>query len=438
MKKLKFAITTLGCKVNQYESEAIRSSLEEEHYTLTAFGNKADIYIINTCTVTHKACYKSFQMIRRALKKNSRASVIVTGCHAQKFYDEIKELPGVTHIIGNREKFSIPEILKKKKEEGNVSIMVNKFGGKDSLDDPPVYDFKSRKRAILKIQDGCNRACSYCIIPQTRGRSRSLDPDEAIKRTVNLFNGNYNEVVITGIHLGDYGKELKPKEDLLNLLYRMEDNKEIKRVRLSSLEPQEISQEFIVFLGNSRILCNHLHISLQSGSDNILARMNRPYRVDLFRDIVLSLKERVADINLGCDVITGFPHETGEEFKKTLNLLKELPLDYFHVFPFSSRPGTPAHSMENRVEKRIISNRAKILRELAAKKRRNFYESQTGKILPMIPEKSLYSNKNIIKGTTKNYIPIFVKNSPSIFFSEEILVKVTEVNENGVYGEAIQ
>jgi threonylcarbamoyladenosine tRNA methylthiotransferase MtaB len=437
MKKLKFAISTLGCKVNQYESEAITNSLEKENYKVTSFDGKADIYIINTCTVTHKACYKSCQMIRRALKKNPVARVIVTGCHAQKFYDEIKEFPGVTHIIGNQEKFLIPEILKEKTDKSNVRIMVREFGGNDFLNDPPVYDFKSRKRALLKIQDGCNYACSYCIIPKTRGRSRSITPEEVIKRTVSLFNANYNEVVIAGINIGDYGKDLKPKENLMSLLYRIEENNEIKRVRLSSLEPQDISQEFIEFLGRSIILCNHLHISLQSGSDNILARMNRPYRVNLCREIILTLKEKVANINIGCDVIVGFPYETDREFENTLSLLKELPLDYFHVFPFSGRPGTPAYSMDGQVDPKVIRKRAKVLRELGVEKRRNFYKSQIGEILPIISEKRLNSNKNIIKGTSRNYIPVFIKNSSLSSFSKEIAVKITQLNENSVYGEVV-
>ena len=359
---MKIAITTLGCKVNQYDSVTIEEALLAKGFQIVDFTSHADVYIINTCTVTHKTDYQSRQLIRRAHKRNSHARIIVTGCYAQVAPEALSQMEEVSLVLGNAQKHTISDIIARDPDTAPSGIMVTDINQETCFRDPSLQSFSNHTRAFLKIQDGCASFCSYCIVPYARGKPRSLPIDEALKRLFTLRKNGFNEVVLTGIHLGAYGVDHTPPSNLLTLLELIESKKPVPRLRLSSLEPMDITNNLVDFLRTAKTICPHLHLPLQSGDDAVLKRMNRTYQTDDFKNLVAALRAKIPHLCLGVDVIVGFPGETDQQFKNTYALLQELPVDYFHVFPYSKREKTRAAAFPDHIPQKTIKKRCELLR----------------------------------------------------------------------------
>jgi len=406
---VRVAVATLGCKVNQCESAGIAEALTARGMTLVPFEEEADAYIINTCTVTGRTDYQSRQLIRRAIRKNPAAAVLVTGCYAQRAPEEIARIPGVRFITGNAEKERIPDILWEM-AAGVPRILVGDIRKEKGISRLGATVFPEHTRAFLKIQDGCDAFCSYCIVPHTRGASRSLPPEELLERIASLSRTGYREVVLTGIHLGTWGRDLKPQEDLATLVRRIVEGCAVERLRLSSIEPRELSEELIALIGAAgTTVCRHLHIPLQSGDDGILAAMRRDYDAAFFRNLVRKLHTTLPGIAVGIDVMAGFPGETEEAYLNTLHMVEEMPIAYLHVFPYSQRPGTHAATMAGQVPEEEKKRRAERLRAVGTAKRQAFAESFIGTPLQVLVEGRTDKNTGFPIGFSDNYIPVAVR-----------------------------
>ncbi|MFH2011487.1 MAG: tRNA (N(6)-L-threonylcarbamoyladenosine(37)-C(2))-methylthiotransferase MtaB [Pseudomonadota bacterium] len=419
----KIAIETLGCKVNKYDSAVIHKLLEGDEVSFVPSNQKADIYILNTCTVTQRADYQSRQLIRRFHRLNPDATIIVTGCYAQRAPQEIIDIPGVNYIVGIEEKENITNLINGTARKGASPLMTGEISA-----------LPGQTRAYLKIQDGCDSYCSYCVVTYARGRSRSLEEEEVLKRISKLAELDYKEIVLTGIHLGSYGWDLKPPSSLVNLLKLIEDEYIPGRIRLSSIEPTDFDDNLINLISSSSLICNHLHIPLQSGDDEILTKMRRPYSSSFFKNLIDKLISLMPDLNIGIDVIAGLPGETDESFANTLNLIEELPVGYLHVFPYSKRPGTAAADFPDQVNGKTIKKRASILRDLGKIKREKFYSRFLGERLSVLIESKKDKKTNFLKGFSRNYIPVLVDVNHSMV-NQELPVIVTKVENDKVYGK---
>lgn len=404
---LSVAVATLGCKVNHYESAGIIEKLEAEGISVVPFSSPADIYIVNTCTVTSKTDFQSRQLIRRAHRTNPSSPIIVTGCYAQTAPQELAALPGVRMVAGTEMKEKLPGIIQDITDE-KQRISVSDIGLKRVYSGLPVTRFPGQTRAYLKIQDGCDSFCSYCIIPYARGRSRSLPQEEVIRQIQKLTEAGHREIIITGIHLGAYGQDLPFPTTLLNLLRKIEHNTDLERLRISSINPTEISDDMVDYLQHSKILCRHLHISLQSGDDSILKLMKRQYSTDQFRDLVEKLQTVIPDIAIGIDVITGFPGEGEKEFRNTVGFIEKLSLAYLHVFPYSQRFGTRASSFPDQVIQAVRKERAGILRDIGNRQRIVFNSGFIGKKLSVLVEGIRDKETGYVKGFSDNYVPVLI------------------------------
>jgi threonylcarbamoyladenosine tRNA methylthiotransferase MtaB len=427
------AITTLGCKTNQFESAAMAETIGNEGFRLVPFEAEADIYVINTCTVTARTDAESRRLIRRAGRRNPQARIVVTGCYAQVAFEELRQMPGVDLIVGNTEKKGIAGLLREIGAEQRV--LVSDISLETATEGLALESFAEHTRAFLQVQNGCNAFCSYCIVPYARGRSRSVPPAEVLAGIGAFAAKGFKEVVLTGIHLGGYGLDLRSGENLLSLLGAAEEQRLVPRLRIGSLEPTEISAELISFLAGAATVCPHLHIPLQSGSDSVLARMNRNYTAGLFRQVVAQLAQAVPDICLGCDIIAGFPGETEEEFGESLRFVEALPIAYLHVFPFSPRKGTPAATMAGQVNGAVIRERAQALRQISDRKKREYYALFLGRELQVLVQEQ--RPDGTLKGLSRNYIPVTLAGDASLLNSE-VRVRVTEVTGESVRGEREQ
>lgn len=409
---MKASILTLGCKANQSESIEIESYLRSAGYRIVDINESPEICIINTCTVTAKSDYQSRQLIRRAIKAGSK--VYVTGCYSEINKDEVERLDGLFRIIPNDKKY----------------LIIKELTSKNSIN---TLDFTSSKsRYFFKIQDGCNYSCSYCIIPKARGRSRSLDPELIIER-IREVSHYYREVVLTGIHLGTYGYDLKPKLKLSQLIERILKETPIKRIRLSSLEIGEIDEQLLELLSDSRI-CQHLHIPLQSGDDNVLGRMKRNYRVKDFLKGIYKIIERYPGISIGTDVIVGFPGETNEEFNNTRQLIESLPFSYLHVFPYSVRSGTEATNLSPYVNDHIKKQRAAILRDVSSQKRLDYSKRQIGRTLDVLIERRIDS---YYIGLSSNYLKIKTA-SHNLHLRDIVNIRISEMIDSELFGHSVE
>jgi threonylcarbamoyladenosine tRNA methylthiotransferase MtaB len=434
--KRRVAITTLGCKVNQYESASFASRFEEQGAEIVPFDQAADVYVINSCAVTAKAGAQSRQLIRRALRANPKARLVVTGCYAQVATQEILEL--VDHpicLVGNENKHLLVEIALSRKL-CDLEIYVGDIGKKKEICLLPVQRFPGRTRCYLKIQDGCNNFCSYCIVPYARGRVRSLPVERVLEQVAVFVAEGYRELVLTGIHVGMYGQDLSPRTSLLELARLLTVEDRGLRFRLSSLEPGELSPELLALMATSPQFMPHFHLPLQSGSPAILERMNRRYTVAQFVQVVESIVAALPAASIGIDVLTGFPGETDEQFQETVRLLEELPISYLHVFPFSKRPGTPAATMPDQVEQAVKEARAARLAALGRAKRRAFYERQIGTVHAVLVEGGKNRFKQM-KGFTDNYVPVYFAGQPH---QENTIVQVMidRVEELMVFGHLLE
>ena len=421
---MKVGICSLGCKVNIYESELVTNILKNNNYTVVDFEDKADIYIINTCSVTNESDKKSRKMINRAKKNNPAAIIIVMGCYSQVNAEDID----VDIVLGNKDKSKIVEIIEeyiKTKQKKKIIYDLTKV----EFEKMEITNFDSHTRAFVKIQDGCNAFCSYCIIPYVRGRVRSKDPENVIKEVTTLVEKGYKEIVLTGIHTGRYGTDINTTlEELLNKLVNIPN---IYRIRLSSIEINEITPGIKELLKENKVMAKHLHIPLQSGSNKILKLMNRRYNKEEFLSMVDNLRD-IPDISLTTDLIVGFPNEDEEEFNETIDTLKEIGFTKIHTFPYSKRKGTPAAIMDNQVSPEEKKKRVHRILDLSNKYEHNFYESKIGKIYDGVVE--IHSNGTTIVHTS-NFIPVIIND-----IVEEgtiVDVKIEKVENLKVYGRIV-
>jgi len=442
---MRVAITTLGCKVNQYESAAMGESLEKQGFRLVPFPEEADFYIINTCTVTGRTDYQSRQLIRRAGKVNPQAAIIVTGCYAQTAPDVFTGMPGVKVVAGTLEKDRIVEIIgeiQQDSQSGKTSgsappVQVGDVGGNiTDWNIRPVSGFPGHTRTFLKIQDGCNAFCSYCIVPYARGRSRSIGEEEVRKRIQSLAGNGYREVVLTGIHLGAYGEDRQDGSSLAGILRQVEERRTIERLRLSSLEPREITEEILDIMKSAHIVCPHLHIPLQSGDDGILSSMGRNYDASFFRDLAAKVCASRPDMTVGLDVMAGFPGEDERAFGNTVVLIESLPIAYLHVFPYSRRPGTAAARMGNQVREEDKKRRAQTLRQLGVMKRQAFLERFIGSTLPVLIERRKDRDSGYLKGFSHNYLPVLLQDGRAGMINTIVSVRLESLSAGALVGKA--
>ncbi len=437
------SVATLGCKVNQFESEALIDAFEQREYTVVPFEQGADITIINTCTVTHRADFQSRQMVRRASRSNPNSLVIVTGCYPQVETNALLKMTGVHYLLGNGEKSRIPDFLCLMQEGEFPRVQVGDIQRERLFSETPLHSFHRHTRAFLKIQDGCNAYCSYCIVPHARGRSRSLAPERVVQNLKVLKERGFKEVVLTGIHLGVYGLDLNPPFHLEGLLRQLEKEETPDRIRLSSIEPGDFSPELISALSQSYKICPHLHIPIQSGDDDVLKKMNRDYDRSFLSDLVPELHLKISNLSIGADVIVGFPGETEEKFRHTYGLIESLPFSYLHVFPFSRRKGTPAFQFPQGVNEKEIKKRAETMRELGKQKRQAFYRQFLNQELSVLVEGRKEKETGRWKGLSRNYIPVLLTDSTGAGkhrdgVNQEWTVRVTELAEKGVIGKVLE
>lgn len=403
------AFCTLGCKVNQYETNAMMQKMIEAGYEVVDFETKADIYIINTCTVTNMADKKSRQMLRRVKEINPEAILVAVGCYAQVAKEKLEQIPEIDLILGINEKNDIVKYVEQASKNTYVSDVLHQTEFLDFGD----VTYTEKTRAVIKVQDGCNQFCSYCIIPYARGRIRSRKPESVIKEITDVAKEGIKEVVITGIHIASYGKDfnMKPEYRLIELLEEIQKVDGIQRIRLGSLEPTLITEEFVERLKKLPKICDHFHLSLQSGCDETLKRMNRKYTTDQFRHVVELLRNAYPEVHLTTDVIVGFPGETEEEFNKTYEFLKEIKFYKMHVFKYSPRSGTVAAKMPNQIDGNIKEERSNKLIELSDKNEKEYNQKYIGKEVEVLLEER---EGEYLKGHTTNYMVVKMKTSENL------------------------
>lgn len=421
------AMYTLGCKVNHYETEAIWQLFQEVGYERTDFDKNADVYIINTCTVTNTGDKKSRQVIRRAIRSNPDAVICVTGCYAQTSPAEIMAIPGVDIVVGTQDRTKLLDLIEQYhtvREPINAVRNIMKNRVYEELDVPTFTD---RTRASLKIQEGCNNFCTFCIIPWARGLMRSRDPQEVIRQAQQLVDAGYLEIVLTGIHTGGYGEDLKDY-NLAALLRALETEvKGLKRLRISSIEASQITDEVIEVLKESTTIVRHLHIPIQSGSNTVLKRMRRKYTMEFFGERLDRLREVLPNLAITSDVIVGFPGETEEEFMETYNFIRNHRFSELHVFPYSMRTGTPAARMTDQVDDEVKNERVHRLIELNDQLAKEYASSFEGEVLEVIPEERYKKDQTsgFYEGYSDNYLKVYFEADESMI-GKIVRVKLTE------------
>ena len=427
------AFATLGCKLNQVESQELRGLLEAKGYRAVGFDEVAQVYVINTCTVTARADCSGRQMIRRAITRNPNALIVATGCYAQVDPQAIARIPGVDLIVGHQEKHRLADLLESLGKRETPLVEVGEIREARSLPALPVGTRPERSRAFVKIQDGCQHRCAFCIVPYARGRSRSQDPELVVEQVAQLVGSGRGEVLLTGVDMGHYGWDLFPRTNLAALLRQLLDVPGLRRLRLSSVLPPYFTDELIELITASPRIAPHLHIPLQSGSDRILGLMRRPYNTGIYRSLVEKLSRDIRDLGLGADVIVGFPGETRADFEATRALIEALPFSYLHVFSYSDRKGTEATRLPDHVPPRLIAQRSKILRELGRVKRLEFGQRLLGQPWEVLILETRDKTTGRLVGLTSNYVEVLF-DGPDSLMREFVTVTVTEVNSECTLG----
>ncbi|MCC9087852.1 MULTISPECIES: tRNA (N(6)-L-threonylcarbamoyladenosine(37)-C(2))-methylthiotransferase MtaB [Bacillus] len=422
------AFHTLGCKVNHYETEAIWQLFKEAGYERKDYESKADVYVINTCTVTNTGDKKSRQVIRRAIRHNPDGVICVTGCYAQTSPAEIMAIPGVDIVVGTQDRHKLLGYIEEYRRERQPINGVGNIMKARVFEELDVPAFTDRTRASLKIQEGCNNFCTFCIIPWARGLLRSRDPEEVINQAQQLVDAGYKEIVLTGIHTGGYGEDLKDY-NFAKLLKELDERViGLKRIRISSIEASQITDEVIEVLDQSDKIVRHLHIPLQSGSNTVLKRMRRKYTMEFFAERLTKLKKALPGLAVTSDVIVGFPGETEEEFLETYNFVKDHQFSELHVFPYSKRTGTPAARMEDQVDEHVKNERVHRLIALSDQLAKEYASAYEGDVLEIIPEESFKEKDgehNLYVGYTDNYMKVVFEGSEDMI-GRLVKVKITK------------
>lgn len=407
----KVASHALGCKVNQYESEAIAELFAQKGYEIVDIDEWADIYIINTCTVTNFGDKKSRQLIRKVKRQNPEAVVAAIGCYAQTAPDEIKNIEGVNLIIGTKGRKDIVDLVESYVPEMGVVSTVGQIAKEREFEHLTISKLADRTRAYLKIQDGCSQFCSYCIIPYARGPIRSRDPEDIMDEVKVLAENGFKEIILTGIHVASYGKDLKGVT-LLDVIKRVQGQEGIERIRFSSVEPNIVTEEFASELSKLDKVCDHFHLSLQSGCDRTLKRMNRKYDAAGYERAVEILRKYFPNVAITTDIIAGFPDETDEDFEKSLEFAKKIGFAKIHAFPYSPKRGTPAAVMPNQILNAVKNERTSRLIEASDRMADEFIKSFEGRVMPVLYEREI--EHNIYEGYTTNYIRVLSESSENI------------------------
>lgn len=427
-------VVTLGCKANQFESAAIEELLVQDGYQLVPFDQGAQLVVINTCTVTSATDAQSRKLIRRARRFNSICRIVVTGCYAQVQPQKLAELPGVDLVIGNMEKENFMSLLNGQ----GTKVQVGDIAKASHCPNLKIASFFEHSRAFVQIQSGCNAFCSYCIIPFARGRSRSVAVTEVVDQIKTLIQNGYQEVVLTGIHIGNYGRDLEHDGGLpitlTSLVKTILDQTSLHRLRLGSIEPQELTDELVELVCQSSRVCSHLHIPLQSGSDTVLKRMNRHYTSEDFYRCLQNIYARSPEISIGIDLIVGFPGETEAEHQQSIDLIDRLPIHYLHVFPYSKRPGTAAEKMKDHVDPTIAKDRATQLRHLGELKKQEYIKRFLGKVVEVVVENR--SEKGRCKGLSDEYVQV-VFESDQPLAGQCVRVLIGGVDGDGLTGKLV-
>ncbi len=451
-----FYIEQFGCRATQADAAAIERQLRDRGFAAARESASADVVIVNTCTVTAAADAQAREAIRKVHARNPAARVIATGCYAQRAPEELAALPGVSWVVGNSHKPEIPRLMdsmaggaagesasgfvpasalgeeKFSLLHGPAKILTgNIFEQRALLAAPVIGGEGNHTRPVVKIQDGCNSRCAYCVIPFVRGRSRSLEPEQVMEEIARLSAAGYREIVLSGINLGTFGRDLSPRVELMELLRRILEETRAQRLRISSIEPMDVTEEMIALFGSSERMAQHFHMPLQSGCDRVLAAMHRRYRAEHYARRVELIRERLPDAAIGADVIAGFPGETDAEHAETVALIERLPFSYLHVFSYSRRPGTQAAELADQVAAPVVKNRARELRALGEKKAREFRRSQTGRELRVLTLRHEQEAAETTPALSSNYLRVGVRGK----FAPNEWVDVTVTEADGLVGE---
>lgn len=431
---MRIAFATVGCRLNQFETDALRGKAQTADHQVVSFEADADVYVINTCTITAEADADSRQLARQAVRRNPSALIVVTGCYAQAAPEVVAAIPGVDLVIGNREKAGLLHEIERVRKNGAPHVRVGEIGAASRMDGDeygPGID-PDRTRAFLKVQDGCNYACSFCVVPAVRGPNRSQPPARVLDAIRRLHAAGFPEVVLTGIHLGTYGRDLSPRTTLVALCEEITTLPEAPRVRLSSLDPHEVTPDLIRLLADSSRFCRHLHLPLQSGDERVLRRMRRGHTAAAFRSLVERLVATVPGIAVTGDVIVGFPGEDEDAFRNTYELLEDLPLAGLHIFSYSRRPDTDAAEYPEQVSRATKSTRSRVLRGLAGRKADLFREQAIGDVLEVVALRR-DGAPGLLEGLSDNYLRVWFPGEAALRGSV-VRVRVDRAIGRGVSG----
>lgn len=430
---MKVAFTTLGCRVNQYETEAMTEKFIKEGYKLVPYEEYADVYVINTCTVTNMSDKKSRQMINRARRLNEDAVIAVVGCYSQIAPEEVSKIEGVDVVLGTKNKGDIVYWVNRVREEREQVIEVNDVLRNDVFEDLKIEEYQERTRAFIKIQDGCNRFCSYCLIPFARGAVCSKEPEKIINEVKELAAHDFKEIILSGIHIASYGSDLSGDVNLLSILEEIDKIDGIERVRIGSIDPTFFTEGVIERISSLKKLCPHFHLSLQSGCDETLKRMNRRYTTMEYKKIVDYLREHIKNVSITTDIIAGFPGETEEEFNCTYEFLKEIKLSKMHIFKYSPRKGTKAAEMKNQVDGNVKDERSSKLIELDKIQEKEFMSRFMGETMEVLYEQRYNGSEDSYEGYTPNYVKVIAKSNEKIE-GKIVKTKLIEVKDEHIEG----
>jgi threonylcarbamoyladenosine tRNA methylthiotransferase MtaB len=429
-------LTTVGCKLNQYDTELIREQFVRAGYDVVPFDARADVYVVNSCTVTSRSDRDSRRLARRAKRRNPDACVVLTGCYAEVSTDAVAGIPEIDLVVGNADKRRLADLVAADSTKHGAGPTVHRSDIRrcTAFDEPLVSSFSTHTRAFMKVQDGCDAACTYCIVRRARGRSRSLPPERAVEQAKRLADAGHAELVLVGVHLGAYGLDLAPPLRLADLVAQLVQVPGIGRIRLSSIEPHEVDEGLISLAASSPNVCRHFHIPVQSGDDDLLRRMNRPYTSGFVAELLTGIAARIPGAGIGADVIVGFPGEAQRHFEHTHELLRALPVTYLHVFSYSPRPGTAAAGFADQVQEDVKKRRCQALRRLSAQKALAFRRMLLGTTAEVLVEGARTQTDGTVTGLTDNYVRVALEDSQDsrLGAGQMLVARLVGIRPNGL------